>query len=179
MTYCFGILIVIRPKDETFTNKYLSTRQLLLFFFIPPIIIVETSSSTGDSAGNGGDTTVADFITQTDAYGNSIRRPEQVSDLDSGGSSSSTSSEQGALNSSKPKAKLLQRWFCCFVGGRPDNFADEIDESAHQNPVKNPSAIAAAEMGEAGCASCIDGIHADGPQELSSGSYLRHSNHFA
>lgn len=166
MTYCFGILIVIRPKDETFTNKYLSTRQLLLFFFIPPIIIVETSSSTGDSAGNGGDTTVADFITQTDAYGNSIRRPEQVSDLDSGGSSSSTSSEQGALNSSKPKAKLLQRWFCCFVGGRPDNFADEIDESAHQNPVKNPSAIAAAEMGEAGGRKGSAGLARSLPQKL-------------
>lgn len=107
----------------------------------------ETSSSTGDSAGGGGGsgTISADFMTQTDAYGNAIRKPDPVPEFDSGGSS--TSSE--ALNSNKPRSRLLQRWFCCFVGGRPDDFADEIDESAHQNPVKNPSAIAMTETGEA------------------------------
>ena len=107
---------------------------------------------------------VADFITQTDAYGNAIRKPDPVSDLDSGGSS--TSSEQGALNSTKPKTRLLQRWFCCFVGGRPDDFANEIDESAHQNPVKNPSAIAMAEMGEAGVRKGKAGPARSLPQKL-------------
>jgi carboxy-terminal domain RNA polymerase II polypeptide A small phosphatase len=109
----------------------------------------DTTQSTGGSSGSGGTATSssiqADFMTQTDAYGNSLRRPDPTHDFDSTGSSSTDK-----LTNTRPNRRFLfQRWFCCFVGSRPDDFADEIDESAHQNPVKNPSSVAMTKVGGA------------------------------
>lgn len=120
---------------------YLHISSISVYFFG-----VDPTQPTSDGALYGGrgtssSTISADFMTQTDAYGNTVRHPEPLPEFDSRSNSSTDK-----LTNSRPRSRLFQRWFCCFVGSRPDDFADEIDESAHQNPVKN-SSIALANVG--------------------------------
>jgi carboxy-terminal domain RNA polymerase II polypeptide A small phosphatase len=82
---------------------------------------------------------VVDFMTQSDANGNVITPAAAIHGQPNSNSlSTSTSDGKRLTKDVKPKKKTLKslrRWFCCFVGPDSSDFADGVDESAHQSPV--------------------------------------------
>lgn len=95
---------------------------------MPPLApsLVVSSSPPPDSS----------FMTQTDAQGRALTRaPDPVSTPNAYGHSLTS-----PIASQKPQRSRLLQWFCCFVGARPGDLADEVDEFAHVPPENNRSA---------------------------------------
>ena len=78
-------------------------------------------------------------MTQTDAQGRAVARPAApVGGVVGAGVAYEATHTDGTLpqtmTANKPARSRILQWFCCFVGARPDDFADEVDECAHTPP---------------------------------------------
>ena len=96
--------------------------------------LVISSNTTTDSPNPPGGG--ADFMTQTDAQGRAVARPAApASSAAAGGyGTTHTNTLTAPITTAKPPRSRILQWFCCFVGARPNDFSDEIDEYAHTPP---------------------------------------------